>query len=106
MKALVVQEFGQSPIYMDIADPIAGPDEVMIAVKAAAVSQVARAGPRAAITARQFRFHSSLGSTALACSMTAAEFTLSCPALPSAAWLKGPSSLRHTAWLYRPNLMT
>lgn len=42
MKALVVQEFGQSPIYMDIADPIAGPDEVMIAVKAAAVSQVVK----------------------------------------------------------------
>lgn len=42
MKALVVQEFGQSPIYMDFADPIAGPGEVRVAVKAAAMSQVVK----------------------------------------------------------------
>lgn len=40
MKALVVQEFGKSPIYMDFPDPIVGPDEVRVAVKAAAMSQV------------------------------------------------------------------
>lgn len=42
MKALVVQKIGQSPIYMDFADPIVRPDEVRVAVKAAAMSQLVK----------------------------------------------------------------
>lgn len=42
MKALVVQEFGQSPIYTDFPEVIAGPNEVRVAVKAAAMSQVVK----------------------------------------------------------------
>lgn len=42
MKALVVQEFGLSPIYTDFPEVIAGPNEVRVAVKAAAMSQVVK----------------------------------------------------------------
>lgn len=37
MKAL--PEFGKSPVYMDLPNPIVGPDEVRAAVKAGTMSQ-------------------------------------------------------------------
>ena len=42
MKAAVVSVSGQGPAYSDFADPVAGEDEEIIIVSAAALSQVAR----------------------------------------------------------------
>ncbi len=42
MKALAVQEFGKSPVYVELPNPIVGPDEVRAAVKAAAMSQAVK----------------------------------------------------------------
>lgn len=40
MKALAVQEFGKSPVCIDLPNPIVGPDEVRATVKAAEMSYV------------------------------------------------------------------
>ena len=42
MKAAFVEQAGQPPIYGDFADPVAGPDEVMVNVTASALSPLAR----------------------------------------------------------------
>lgn len=42
MKAAVVEQAGHPPVYGDFADPVAGPDEVMVNVTASALSPLAR----------------------------------------------------------------
>jgi NADPH:quinone reductase-like Zn-dependent oxidoreductase len=43
MKAAVVHRFDQPPRYGDFPDPVAGPDEVLVHVRASALSQLTRA---------------------------------------------------------------
>ncbi|HTQ29448.1 MAG TPA: hypothetical protein VMI35_15030, partial [Puia sp.] len=35
MKAAVIEKFGDTPQYRDFTDPVAGPDDVLIEIKAA-----------------------------------------------------------------------
>lgn len=42
MKAAIVERAGQAPVYGDFADPVAGPDEVIVDVTASALSPLAR----------------------------------------------------------------
>lgn len=42
MKAAIVEAAGQTPVYGDFAEPVSGREEVLVAVRAAALSQVTR----------------------------------------------------------------
>ncbi|MGF7149888.1 NADPH:quinone reductase-like Zn-dependent oxidoreductase [Sphingomonas zeicaulis] len=43
MKAVIVQSVGETPVYGDFADPVAGPGESVVAVRAAPLSPIVRA---------------------------------------------------------------
>ena len=72
MKAAIVPEAGQAPVYGDFSEPVPSAGESRVTVTAAALSPVVKAAPPACTTALPGGSPSSPASTAWAGSMTEA----------------------------------